>query len=117
MSSDHETFVRESLALAGRARAAGNHPFGALLVLDGQVRLRAENTVTTGSDPTAHAEANLVAAAVTALTPEEIRRSVLYTSCEPCAMCAGKMLYGLVSARSCTRSLPGSWRKWRGRTS
>ena len=44
-------------------------------------------------DPTAHAETNLVADAIRRLSPEEIRRSVLYTSCEPCAMCAGKLYW------------------------
>jgi tRNA(Arg) A34 adenosine deaminase TadA len=88
-----ERFVRESIDLARRARAAGNHPFGALLVLDGAVVLTAQNTVATDRDPTAHAETNLVAAAVRQMSPDEIRRSVLYTSCEPCAMCAGKMYW------------------------
>ena len=55
--------------------------------------LTAQNTVMTSADPTAHAETNLVAEAVRQLTPEQIGRSVLYTSCEPCAMCVGKMYW------------------------
>ena len=88
-----EGLVRETIALARQARAAGNHPFGALLVLDGDVVLTAQNTVATDRDPTAHAETNLVAQAIRQLTPDQIRRSVLYTSCEPCAMCVGKMYW------------------------
>jgi tRNA(Arg) A34 adenosine deaminase TadA len=88
-----ERLVRQSIALAREARAAGNHPFGALLVLDGAVVLTARNTVATSADPTAHAETNLVADAIRQLTPEQIGRSVLYTSCEPCAMCVGKMYW------------------------
>jgi len=101
-----ERFVRQSIDLARQARAAGNHPFGALLVLDGQVVLTAQNTVESSADPTAHAETNLVADAIRRLSPEEIRRSVLYTSCEPCAMCVGKMYWAGV--RSVVFALPAS---------
>jgi tRNA(Arg) A34 adenosine deaminase TadA len=91
--STHEPFVKEAIALARQARHEGNHPFGALLVLDGEVVLTARNSVGTDRDPTAHAETNLVAKAVRELPPEHIRRTVLYTSCEPCAMCVGKMYW------------------------
>lgn len=90
---NHEQFARQAIELARQARAAGNHPFGSLLTVDGEVVLTAQNTVFTDRDPTAHAETNLVAAAIRQLTPEQIRRSVLYTSCEPCAMCTGKMYW------------------------
>jgi tRNA(Arg) A34 adenosine deaminase TadA len=88
-----ESFARQAIELARQARVAGDHPFGALLVLDGHVVLTARNTVRTDGDPTAHAETNLVAAAIRQLSAEHIRRSVLYTSCEPCAMCVGKMYW------------------------
>jgi tRNA(Arg) A34 adenosine deaminase TadA len=88
-----EQFLRHAIALARDARATGNHPFGAVLVVDGEVVLTAGNTVTTDSDPTAHAETNLVALAVRRLTRDRIRRAVLYASCEPCAMCAGKIYW------------------------
>lgn len=101
----HERLMRQAIDLARQARAAGNHPFGALLALDGAVVVTAQNTVHTDRDPTAHAETNLVAAAIRRLSREELRRSVLYTSCEPCAMCVGtiywagirSLVYGLSS--------------------
>jgi tRNA(Arg) A34 adenosine deaminase TadA len=99
-----EALARQAIALAREARAAGNHPFGALLVLDGAVVLTAQNTVHTGNDPTAHAETNLVAEAIRTLTPEQIARSVLYTSCEPCAMCVGTMYWAGI--RSIVYALP-----------
>jgi tRNA(Arg) A34 adenosine deaminase TadA len=95
---EHEPFVRQAIALAGQARREGNHPFGALLVLDGDVVLTATNSVATDGDPTAHAETNLVAKAIRELAPERIRRAVLYTSCEPCAMCVGKMYWAGIRA-------------------
>jgi tRNA(Arg) A34 adenosine deaminase TadA len=104
INSSDEALVRQAIDLARRARGAGNHPFGALLAIEGRVVLIAENTVTTARDPTAHAERNLVAAAIGRLTPAEIRRSVLYTSCEPCAMCVGAMYWAGI--RSLVYGLP-----------
>jgi tRNA(Arg) A34 adenosine deaminase TadA len=91
--SAHEPFVRQAIALAAQARRDGNHPFGALLTLDGELILTATNSIAADRDPTAHAETNLVAKAIRELSSETIRRAVLYTSCEPCAMCAGKMYW------------------------
>jgi tRNA(Arg) A34 adenosine deaminase TadA len=104
MNDVHERFARQAIEFARQARDAGNHPFGALLVLDGHVIASAQNTVHTDRDPTAHAETNLVARAIRELSPEQIRRSVLYTSCEPCAMCVGKMYWAGI--RSIAYALP-----------
>jgi tRNA(Arg) A34 adenosine deaminase TadA len=89
----HEAFVRQAIALASQARDNGNHPFGALLVLGGEVVLTAMNSVNTDRDPTGHAETNLIARAIRQLSPEQIGRAILYSSCEPCAMCVGKMYW------------------------
>jgi tRNA(Arg) A34 adenosine deaminase TadA len=99
-----EHLVRQTIELARRARQAGNHPFGALLALNGSVLLTAQNTIATDHDPTAHAESNLVAEAIRRLTSDQIRRSVLYSSCEPCAMCVGKMYWAGI--RSIVYALP-----------
>ena len=88
-----EHFLRQAIELAKKARAEGNHPFGSLLTIDDAIVLTAKNTVFTHRDPTAHAETNLIADAIRRLSPEHIRRSVLYASCEPCAMCAGKLYW------------------------
>jgi tRNA(Arg) A34 adenosine deaminase TadA len=101
-----ESFIRQAIALAARAREDGNHPFGAVLVLDGEVILSAMNSVGVDGDPTAHAETNLVVQAIRSLSPVQRARAELYTSCEPCAMCVGKIywagirtvVYGLSSA-------------------
>jgi tRNA(Arg) A34 adenosine deaminase TadA len=101
-----ERLARKAIELARQARRAGNHPFGALLAIDGDVVLTAENTVMTDRDPTAHAESNLVADAIRRLSRDQIRQSVLYTSCEPCAMCAGKMYWAGI--RAVVYALPAS---------
>lgn len=82
-----------AIELSISAREHGNHPFGAVLVTaDGRV-LEAENTVLTDRDVTAHAETNLVRLAWRELDATELAASTLYTSCEPCAMCAGAMFW------------------------
>src|SRR5262249_12687852 len=68
-------------------------PFGALLVLDGEVVLTAMNSVRTDRDPTAHAETNLVAKAIRELPRDQIGGAVLYTSWESWAMCVGKVYW------------------------
>jgi len=103
-----EKYIRLSLEVASRARQHGNHPFGAILVgPDGEIYLEAENTVVTSSDITAHAETNLVRLASQQHSPEELAGCTLYTSTEPCAMCAGaifwsnirRVVYGLSADR------------------
>jgi tRNA(Arg) A34 adenosine deaminase TadA len=90
-----ENYMREAIELANIAKANGNHPFGALLVVDDRVVLRAENTVITGNNFTHHAEMNLMnMVASSNLTQEEKARAVLVTSTEPCAMCSGAIVWG-----------------------
>ena len=86
--------LRRAVAVSVEARAHGNHPFGAVLVdPTGAVVLEAENTVTTGHDVTHHAELNLVRLACASISYADLPRHTLYTSCEPCAMCAGAIYW------------------------
>ncbi len=90
-------YLRQAIAVAQRARANGNHPFGALLVDEaGNLLLEAENTVNTENDCTGHAETNLMRQASRAFSPEKLTQCTLYTSTEPCAMCAGAIHWGKV---------------------
>jgi tRNA(Arg) A34 adenosine deaminase TadA len=83
-------FLRRSFEVARRAREHGNHPFGAVLVgPDGEVLLERENGYLPDRDMTAHAERLLATAASRAYGPELLARCTLYSSAEPCAMCAG----------------------------
>ena len=84
-------YLRESLRVAERSRAEGCHPFGSLVV-DGRGRILSSfgnNSLPPHGDPTQHAEMRAVAAAARLLGPEGMRDSTLFTSAEPCAMCAG----------------------------
>jgi len=91
---DDERHLVAAIALARRSRAKGNHPFGSLLVdANGQVVLEAENTAVAGGDWLGHAELNLVRAATEQFGPEFLDGCTLYTSTEPCAMCAGAIYW------------------------
>jgi tRNA(Arg) A34 adenosine deaminase TadA len=82
--------LRAAIRVAQRAREHGNHPFGAILVDEhNQVIFEAENTVVTSRDCTGHAETNLVRFASQQFSPEKLALCTLYTSTEPCVMCAG----------------------------
>lgn len=97
MADEIERHLLAAIELARRSRENGNHPFGALLVdADGNVVLEAENTVVTERDVTGHAETNLIRMASTRFEPEFLERCTLYTSTEPCAMCAGAIYWSNV---------------------
>ncbi len=89
--------MRQAIALAKKAVANGDHPFGALLVKDGAVVLTAVNTVNTDHDVTRHAELNLVSQAARQFAPEFLAECTLVTSTEPCAMCAGAIYWSGIS--------------------
>lgn len=97
MNPEDLQHLRTAIEIAQKAREHGNHPFGALLVDENdQVLLQAENTVITGRDCTGHAETNLMRLASQRLSPEKLAACTLYTSTEPCAMCAGAIHWGNV---------------------
>ncbi len=108
-------FIDLATDLAVKASAKGNHPFGAVLVVDGIVVLSAENSVVTDNDITAHAETSLIRLAFKTLDRQTIEQSTLYASTEPCAMCAGaiywagvrKVVYGC-SVQEMARHTSGS---------
>ena len=89
------TFLRQAIDLAAAARAHGAHPFGALIVnAEGQILVTARNNaVPPKGDPTQHAEMLACAQAAQLLSEEALTRCTLYTSTEPCAMCAGAIYW------------------------
>ena len=92
--SVHDVHMREAFAIARRARAHGNRPFGALLVAgNGAVLAAAENSQLTDEQVLAHAEMNLLHRVTRELAPDVLASSTLYTSAEPCAMCAGAIFW------------------------
>ena len=90
MTQDDERFLRQAIGLAAAGRAAGDAPFGSLLVgPDGSVLAEAHNTVRSDSDITAHPELKLARWAARELDQAAAAGTTMYTSCQPCGMCAG----------------------------
>jgi tRNA(Arg) A34 adenosine deaminase TadA len=91
---DHPFFLRKAFDVAARARDAGDHPFGSILVgPDGAVLMEQGNGFTAeGRDMTAHAE-RLLASRSKVYDKPFLARCTLYTSAEPCAMCAGAIYW------------------------
>ena len=101
---DDEHFLRLSFDVARAALATGNHPFGSILVgPDGTVLMQQGNDFAAARDMTAHAERVMMSRASQAHSPAFLRQCTMYTSAEPCAMCAGaaywagigRVVYGL----------------------
>ena len=94
---EHEPFIRRCIALSGQAVRHGDEPFGALLVVDGEVRLTAQNRVVTASDPTRHAELLVASEASRRLGAVKVAGATLYTSTEPCIMCCGAIYWSRIA--------------------
>ena len=96
MTAD-ERFMREALAEARRALAAGEVPVGAVLVLDGAVIARAHNAPIALADPTAHAEVLALREAGRKTGNYRLTGATLYVTVEPCPMCCGAALHARVA--------------------
>ena len=97
MKLDDEKFMRRAIEIAQNSRDGGNHPFGALLVnAQGEILLESENSVESERDCTGHAELNLMRAATNRFEGDFLATCSLYTSTEPCPMCAGAIFWGNV---------------------
>ena len=99
--------LRRAIALAHEARARGDGAFGAvLLAADGSLLAETGNRASTEGDPTAHAEVAAIRDAARAHGKDRLHGATLYSSTEPCAMCAaasyvagiGRIVFGLREA-------------------
>jgi len=87
--------MAEALALAREAERAGEVPVGAVVVLDGEIVGRGRNAPVELHDPSAHAEMIALREAAAALGNYRVEKATLFSTLEPCVMCAG----ALVAAR------------------
>jgi tRNA(Arg) A34 adenosine deaminase TadA len=103
-----EHFLRHSFEVARRSTGHGNHPFGAILVArHRKVLIETENGYMPAHDGTAHAERLLATEACRTLEADVLAGATIYSSAEPCAMCAGaiywagigRLVYGLSEER------------------
>lgn len=117
MNETDETHLRRAIALAQLARDSGEQPFGSLLVgPDGAVLGEDHNTVLSDRDVTAHPELKLARRAARELDAETAGKTTLYTSCQPCGMCAnviaraglGRVIFALSSEQLSALKPPGA---------
>lgn len=90
--------MREALALAREAAAAGEVPVGAVVVSDGAVIGRGYNRPISSHDPTAHAEVVALRAAAAHVGNYRLPGATLYVTLEPCLMCVGAFMHARVAA-------------------
>jgi len=92
-----EDFMRDALALAQQAAAAGEVPVGAVVVTGGEVIGRGYNCPISGKDATAHAEIVALRDASARIGNYRLTGCDLYVTLEPCAMCAGAIMHARVA--------------------
>jgi tRNA(adenine34) deaminase len=90
--------MRQALTLAEQAQATGEVPVGAVIVLNGEVVGQGRNSPIAAKDPTAHAEMLAIREACARIGNYRLEGATLYSTLEPCVMCAG----ALVAARVAT---------------
>ena len=89
--------MREALALAAQAAAAGEVPVGAVVVRDGRIIGRGFNRPVSSRDPTAHAEIVALREAARREGNYRLPGTTLYVTLEPCLMCVGAILSARVA--------------------
>ena len=93
---DHKSHIRRTLTLARAAADRGDEPFGSVLVDDDTIVAEAKNAVVTEGDVAEHPELTLARRAAAEF--DEPADLVMYTSTEPCPMCAGGLYHAGVRA-------------------
>ncbi len=85
---NHNKYIRETIAQAAAAAERGDRPCGSLLVHEGDILNRATNRVYSSDDITRHPELTLARWLAAECSVDQQRETVLYTTIEPCSMCA-----------------------------
>lgn len=88
--------MKEALVEARKAKDAGEIPVGAVIVRNGEIIARGHNTTESSRDPTAHAEMNAVREAAGVLGGWRLIGCDMYVTMEPCAMCAGALVWARI---------------------
>lgn len=90
-------FMQAALALAANAADNGEVPVGALVVRDGEIIGRGQNSMIARNDPTAHAEILALRDAARRIGNYRLVDCELFVTLEPCAMCAGAMMHARIA--------------------
>lgn len=93
----HDIFMHQALKLAETAYRNNEVPVGAVVVKDERVIGKGYNQVELLKDPTAHAEMLAISAACSTIQEKYLKGCTLYVTLEPCAMCAGALVWSRIS--------------------
>jgi tRNA(adenine34) deaminase len=96
MIMNDEKWMQHAFALAQQAELAGEVPIGAVIVLNDEIIGQGRNSVITHSDPTAHAEMVALRQAGKKIQNYRLVDAALYTTLEPCCMCAGALVHARI---------------------
>ena len=94
METDHERFMAIAIEEAKAGAAQGEQPFGAVVVRNGEVVVKARSLKVGTSDTTAHSETLAIKYATQKLRQRTLPDCTFYATCEPCPMCLGAILNG-----------------------
>ena len=89
---DHEHFMRRALEIAAEADRAGDMGVGSIVVQGDRIVGTGRNRISTARNPMAHAETDAIADACRALGTDTLAGCRIYTTMEPCPMCAGALV-------------------------
>lgn len=95
---EHERWMARAVEEARKGIAAGQSPFGAVIVRGGALVAAGHNRVWATTDPTAHAEVTCLRLASAAEERIDFAGAVMYTTCEPCPMCAAAIHWAKLDA-------------------
>ncbi|MCH9614042.1 MAG: tRNA-specific adenosine deaminase [Chlamydiia bacterium] len=93
---DHEKYMREAILEAKKAYDKDEVPVGAVVVFQEEIIARGHNQVENLSDPSAHAELLCIKEATKHFNDWRLEGATLYTTLEPCLMCAGAAILARV---------------------
>ncbi len=92
MNQDHNIYMQEAIAEAGKCSGSGDVPIGAVIVRNGGIIARGRNRIEETGDPTSHAEIEAIRKAVGVTDYKHLLECTIYVTLEPCAMCAGAIV-------------------------
>jgi tRNA(adenine34) deaminase len=95
--AEDEKWMREALKEAENSFSKGEVPVGAVVVKKGTIVGRGANRKEALKDPTAHAEIIAITAAANSIGDWRLDGSILYSTLEPCLMCAGAVIQARIS--------------------